>query len=325
MADYLITVRAISGATFSDWPGTTTFLRLDDTDGAPFNPARSMPVDEWVLDVIGQVVKRKDATGTLRGDVLVYIHGFNNSMSEVLKRHRILRHDLPAHAFDGTVISFDWPCYDTALAYVPDREKAKLTAFSLVRDCIWRVARMQAQLDCDINVHLLAHSTGAYVIQEAFDDADDRQAISSINWTASQIALISGDISSVSMMAGDADTESIYRHCVRLTNYSNGHDEVLQISNIKRVGIEPRVGRVGLPVEAPANAVNVDCSLYYQKAIKSQDAGLAGITISHAWQFADPVFTEDLAQTLNGNLDRGVITTRDVLGVNRFMLKDPHL
>jgi transposase/pimeloyl-ACP methyl ester carboxylesterase len=274
----------------------------------------------WVREVVGQVVKTKDATGVQRGDVLVFIHGYNNSMAEVLTRHRILKRDLPTHGFAGTVISFDWPCYATALAYVADREEAKLTAFGLVRDCIWRVARMQSQLDCDINVHLLAHSTGAYVVQEAFDDADDRRAINSINWTVSQIALISGDISSASMTAGDADTESIYAHCVRLTNYSNGNDEVLQISNIKRVGIEPRVGRVGLPPLAPSIAVNVGCSGYYQAAIGPNAQGPAGITASHSWQFGDSVFTEDLAQTLNGNLDRTVITTREAVAVNRFAL-----
>lgn len=325
MPDYLITVRAISNGAFTDRPGATTFLKLADNDVAPFYPAQGVPADDWVREVIGQVVKSMDATGMLRGDVLVYIHGFNNSMEEVLKRHRKLKRDLPVHRFAGTVISFDWPCYTTALAYVPDREEAKLTAFALVRDCIWRVARMQSQLDCDINVHLLAHSTGAYVIQEAFDDADDRSAINSINWTVSQIALISGDISSASMAAGNSDTESIFGHCVRLTNYSNGSDEVLQISNVKRVGAEPRVGRVGLPTAAPASAVNVDCSLYYKAVIEPEAGGAAAITNSHSWQFGDPVFTEDLAQTLNGNVDRSVITTRETLAVNRFTLKTPHI
>jgi hypothetical protein len=39
---------------------------------------------------------------------------------------------------------------------------------------------------------------------------------------ASQIALISGDVSSDTTAEGDADTESIYRHCLRLTNTRTG-------------------------------------------------------------------------------------------------------
>jgi hypothetical protein len=111
---------------------------------------------------------------------------------------------------------------------------------------------------------------------------------------------------------------------VRLTNYSNGNDEVLQISNVKRVGVEPRVGRIGLPAAAPASAVNIDCSLYYKAEIEPHAPGPAGIATSHSWQFGDPVFTEDLAQTLNGNVDRGAITTREMIAVNRFTLKTPH-
>ena len=77
-----------------------------------------MPGDDLVREVIGEVAKSKDATGVLRGDVLVFIHGHNNSMADVLTRHRILKRDLPAHGFAGTVISFDWPCHRTALADV---------------------------------------------------------------------------------------------------------------------------------------------------------------------------------------------------------------
>ena len=36
-----------------------------------------------------------------------------------------------------------------------------------------------------INVHLLGHSTGAYVIREAFLDAEQHASIASVNWTVS--------------------------------------------------------------------------------------------------------------------------------------------
>jgi len=118
-----------------------------------------------------------------------------------------------------------------------------------VDDCIALFSSIQRP-DCRINVHLLAHSTGAYVVREAFDDADDRPAVAQRNWMVSQIALIGGDVSSQSMSEGNATTESLMRHCVRLTNYSNPYDSVLKLSNVKRLGAAPRVGRVGLPEAA---------------------------------------------------------------------------
>ena len=63
MPDYIITVREINAGAFTDSPGATTFLKLDDADTAPFNPVRAIPAHDWVIDLIGQVVKSKDATG----------------------------------------------------------------------------------------------------------------------------------------------------------------------------------------------------------------------------------------------------------------------
>ncbi|MBV9555138.1 MAG: alpha/beta hydrolase [Alphaproteobacteria bacterium] len=321
MADYIITLRPIPGSTVPATSSGTTFLKLDDADTSLLTAARAMPQAAWVADIMAQVPRQTDATGVSRGDVLVFIHGYNNTADLVLQRHRLIKQNLAANGFAGTVVSFDWPSGDIALAYLPDREEAKKTAFALVRDGIWPVAQGQAA-NCQVNVHLLAHSTGAYVVQEAFDDADDHAAISAINWTVSQIALISGDISASSLTAGDSETESIYRHCIRLTNYANAHDEVLQISNVKRVGIEPRVGRVGLPDGAPVQAVNVDCSVYYGDAV-APTVSATDIAASHSWQFDDPVFALDLAQTLNGDRDRSVITTRRPIATNRFQLKPP--
>ncbi len=38
----------------------------------------------------------------------------------------------------------------------------------------------------------------------------------------------------------------MFRRIMRLTNYQNGFDDVLGASNAKRMGVEPRAGRVGL-------------------------------------------------------------------------------
>ncbi len=322
MSDYIMTLREVPGSEVALTPSGTTYLKLDDADSTLVNPARAMTGDAWVNDIRTQVPKQTDATGVVRGDVLVFIHGYNNTPDLVLQRHRLIKKNLAYYGFLGTVVSFDWPSGDTALAYLPDRQEAKETAFALVRDGIWAVAQGQSA-NCDINVHLLAHSTGAYVVQEAFDDADDHAAIAAINWTVSQIAFISGDISSNSMEAGDSETVSIYRHCIRLTNYSNTHDEVLQISNVKRIGVEPRVGRIGLPELAPPQALNVDCSAYYQASVAGTMGVVDSVAGSHSWQFTNMVFACDLAQTLNGNRDRGVITTRQTRGFNRYELRYP--
>ena len=150
--------------------------------------------------------------------------------------------------------------------YPPDCHRAKATAFQLVSDGIAYLSGQQTP-SCTTNVHVLGHSTGAYVIREAFDDADDT-GLPNDSWSVSQVIFAAGDVSSGSMSADNSSSESIYRHCVRLTNYFSRHDEALDLSNVKRLGNAPRAGRIGLPDDAPQSAVNIDCTAYYENLTK---------------------------------------------------------
>ena len=319
---YVITARAAVGDTFGEDVGPTLFLKVAATAAAP-SPGDSIERDDWIREVSAQAGRAQDATGVERGDVLTFIHGYDTTPAVSLQRHRVLATDLRHHGYAGAVVSFDWPAGGQPLAYLDDREKAKLTAFRLVGDCIELFARLQGRSDCAINVHLLAHSTGAYVVREAFDDADDRRAIAAVNWTASQVALIAADVSAASMAENNPESASIYRHCVRLTNYANPFDEALQLSNVKRAGLAPRAGRVGLPADMPSKAVNVDCGEYYQAMIKTRPPETIIGLPSHSWHIGDPVFTADLASTLNGDLDRSAISTRQALANGQYKLVDP--
>jgi esterase/lipase superfamily enzyme len=71
-----------------------------------------------------------------RGDILIFIHGYNNSQDIVMKRHRQLKADLALAGWQGAVVSFDWPSADMTLNYLEDRHDAKQTALQLVTDGI---------------------------------------------------------------------------------------------------------------------------------------------------------------------------------------------
>jgi hypothetical protein len=81
------------------------------------------------------------------------------------------------------------------------------------------------------------------------------------------------------------------------------YDSVLKLSNVKRVEVAPRAGRVGLPHDALAKAVSVDCGARFLKTNPVVDP------ISHGWYFDDPVFLKNLTYTLAGDMDRNVIPT----------------
>ena len=308
MGDYVICVRNVEKGKFGSEPGATYFLEVPASKKTMDVGHKVAKRTDWFKAVMKNSVVGTDDDGNELGDILVFIHGYNNSQATVLKRHRQIKKSLKKEGFKGEVVSFDWPSADRTLNYLEDRSDAKQTAIKLVDDCIKAFSIMQED-GCNINVHLLAHSTGAYVVREAFDDADDRPRVAAANWTVSQILFIGADVSSRSMSADNAKSSSIYRHCVRLTNYSSPFDSALKLSNIKRVGVAPRVGRIGLPADIPGNAVNVNCGDYFQKNEKSIEKVAIG-TPSHSWHIGDALFTKDMYHTINGDIDRHRIPTR---------------
>jgi pimeloyl-ACP methyl ester carboxylesterase len=302
--DYIFCARNTSAGVFGTNPGPTKFLEVPD-GASSHTPAMAIARRDWFRKVIAIAETGHDTLGRPVGDVLIYIHGFNADLGTILRRHRLIRDGLEALGYKGAVVSFDWPCADTALNYLEDRMDAKLTALRLVSDAVAPFARVQAP-DCAINTHVLAHSMGAFVLREAFDDADDRPALVQHGWSLSQVMLIAADVSADSM-GPSAVSASLYRHCVRLTNYANPFDAVLSISGAKRVGVAPRVGRIGLPADAPAKAVNVDVGVYYDE--RRED--FAGIpNADHSFHFHSSEMLKDIYLTLQGEIDRGSIPTR---------------
>ena len=88
---------------------------------------------------------------------------------------------------------------------------------------------------------------------------------------------------------------------------------------VEQVCEEHRPDFVGLPETAPAHAVNVDCTGYYEAIPDGQP--MIG-SREHSWHIGDPVFTRELVDNMLG-VDRDRRATRDALGPNRYALKRP--
>ncbi|MBS1535277.1 MAG: alpha/beta hydrolase [Bacteroidetes bacterium] len=295
MSDYIISVRNKKGNGFGDEPGRATYLAVAENASEISIREHSLSMSTFVKEIIH----------SQQQDIIFFIHGYNNSIDVVLNRHRKLKEGFQQVGYTGELITFAWPSGDNSLMYLEDRHDAKKTALELVNSCIKLVAAQQSK-NCTINIHLLGHSTGAYVISEAFADADTTSKTADVNWTVSQILLISGDVSSDSM--SEERGLSIYRHCNRLTNYYNPYDSALALSNIKRAGFKNRVGRVGLPAQAPEKAVDVNCGAYYDSEKDQLEVEVGNH--SHSWYFYSETWFEDAFYTIKGDMNRNVIPTR---------------
>jgi esterase/lipase superfamily enzyme len=298
MTKFFITVRSISGNQFGDNIGAIRYLAVPE--GETPAPSHAIGLRAWLAQVMATFAH--DGNGVITGNVLFFVHGFNVGITDVDAEQNNVKTGL-AGKFSCTIISFDWPSWTNTFAYLAELDTAKKTAIDLVNAGVKPLLAAQTN-DCHVAVHTLCHSMGAYVVREALDHADDGTRTGT-DWMLNQLVLIAGDVAAADFVDGNKDTESILGHAYRLTNYFNLYDEVLQISNVKRAGVEPRVGRVGLPDNAPTTTVNVDCSTHFDTIRRPGDASW-----SHSWYFTDSNFYADLAETLLGAVDRTVIAGR---------------
>lgn len=317
--DYLITARRVRGGAFMPEPGPIRYLKIPATanDYSPANIVTSAKA--WAAEVVGLADGDQNPFSTsLTGDILIFVHGYNNDRAIILKRLRRLRADLHAEGWRGVVIAFDWPSDNETLNYLEDREDAADVALELVRHSITLVAAGQEQ-GCTTNIHLLGHSTGAYVIAEAFAQSDRDGVLYKSDWRIGQVAFIAADLAGESLATTESWSAPMFRRIMRLTNYANPNDSVLAVSNAKRLGVRPRAGRTGLPANHHPKAVNVDCGPYFVELNPKTSWYVGGWT--HSWHIGNRVFARDLAMTLEGAIDRAAIPTRGQ-GPNGLVLRD---
>jgi pimeloyl-ACP methyl ester carboxylesterase len=308
--DYVICARNIvGGREFGSNVGTPRFLKVPRS--VPALPEHRIDVNDWLKEVVDLADGVADGVLNPKGHVLVFVHGYNNTRQEISDRHGILQETLLEEGWRGVVVSYDWPSDDSTLNYLEDRADAAATAQYLVTHGIGLIVKGQAKLGCETNIHLLGHSTGAYVIMEGFAQAQKVGELFREPWRIGQVAFIGADVAADSL---DADCDwgrPLFARIMRLTNYSNGFDDVLAVSNAKRLGTAPRVGRAGLTKNADPKAVNVSCSDYFRAFDPDAQARKVGWW-NHSWHIGNPVWTRDLAMTLEGRYDRSVIPTREM-------------
>ena len=306
--NYILSARNEQGKVFGSDIGEPAYLKVPrDTRPAVNHKIKNPNV--WLRQLRDIADGLADDVLSPEGDVLVFVHGYNNTWQEIIARHQVLQDTLVDEGWNGVVISFDWPAGDDTLAYLEDRSDAAATAQLLVSHGIVKLAEGQEE-GCKTNVHLLGHSTGAYVIMEAFAQAQKNGDLFKSDWRVAQTAFIAGDVASDSLDADCDWSTPMYNRIMRLTNYSNGFDDVLAVSNAKRLGTAPRAGRVGLTAKHHSKSVNVNCSEYFKNLNPADQPTKIGWW-NHSWHIGNPVWTRDLAMTIEGRYDRSSLPTRE--------------
>lgn len=305
--------------------GSASYLQVPDSNNVPLPSHKVGGVKQW----LDKVVEQANPPGTDPGSALhivFFVHGYNTPPKESLTRQRLVESELKARGFECIVIGFDWPTGGSAALYAYDRFEAQKAASLLVEGGIIPFAKYTLK-DCPINIHVIAHSMGGFVVREAFRSVDKgRDSNLANDWRIGQMVLFAADISSECFALNNSEMVSVFNHCGRLTNYYSGHDKALAVSNVKNIDISSRVGRVGMPTDTPSpeKAVDVNCGARYAAIPESEREKFKVIDgmVSHSWYLEDPIWYDDLAYTLKGQIDRNSIPSRTRSDTNDFVLKE---
>ena len=92
--DYLISARLLQGDSFVAKPGTVHFIKVP-RGSTLYDASHVIPVKTWVAEVQGLADGDENPNSiSPTGDVLIFVHGFNNEMKEVIARTDDLRTNL---------------------------------------------------------------------------------------------------------------------------------------------------------------------------------------------------------------------------------------
>lgn len=327
MSSFVLSVRdkVVGEDKFGGGFGAVSYLKIPEEESVPRPSHKIGGVKLWLDGVVDQAKPPESASGS-ELDIVFFVHGYNTSPEESLKRQRLVEKELMARGFSCMLIGFDWPTAGSAALYTYDRFEAQSAASLLVKGGIIPFANYTLK-DCPINIHLMAHSMGGFVVREAFRAVDKgRNSDLANDWKIGQLVFFAADLSSGCFALNDTEMMPVFNHCGRLTNYFSGYDEALAVSNVKNIDVSSRVGRVGMPIDTPAHekAVDVDCGPRYvaipENERKENLNRVVDGMVSHSWYLADSIWYDDLAYTLRGQIDRNSIPTRTKVGPNDFVL-----
>jgi len=212
---------------------------------------------------------------TMRGgcDVLIFIHGFNVSWWEAVASAMSLELMLNRNRMAGDkevrVVLFTWPSDGKAIpywSYFSDRGDARGSGaavgrgFLKVRDYLIDMRR-QADLEpCRASIHLICHSMGNYVLQNALERTEEFSTGGKPPRIFDQIFLCAPDVADNVFEPGQP-LRRLPEMAEQVTIYHNREDLAMPVSDYTK-GNTDRLGWRGAnrPADLDGRVHQVDCT-----------------------------------------------------------------
>jgi esterase/lipase superfamily enzyme len=251
-----------------------------------------------------------------RNDVLVYVHGFNvtweAAVGSALALQVMLNRDgVGDPAQKTTVVLFTWPSDGLALPFVSyksDRSEAKGSGYAFARGLLKlrdHLAELQDRAGgtaCPQDLHLLCHSMGNYVLQNALERMRDFTPGTVLPRLFQNVFLCAPDVDN-SVLEPGQPMGDLHQLARSISVYHNTGDAALHVSDYTK-GNPDRLGSYGAVRAAllPDKIEQIDCST------------IVGGWVEHSYYLTGRV-ADDILLSIDGfRADDGVRTRVRKLG-----------
>lgn len=236
-----------------------------------------------------------------RCDVLVFVHGFNVSWEAAVGSALALqvmqnRDGVGDPKQQTAVVLFSWPSDGMALPFVSyksDRSEAKGSGYAFARGLLKLRDHLAALADranggaCPQDLHLLCHSMGNYVLQNALERMREFTPGSALPRLFDHVFLCSPDVDDAALEPGQpmGDLHQLAR---TVSVYHNTGDVALHVSDYTK-GNPDRLGSAGAARAAmlPDKVEQVDCS------------AIVGGLVEHSY-YLDGRVADDILRSIDG-------------------------
>jgi esterase/lipase superfamily enzyme len=270
---------------------------------------------EKIADACRNEVQFDEATQTWHPHppmLVVWVHGFNNSVGAAIARGEEILAGLKANGLRPVVLSFSWPSDSSIAGYLPDRHDAKDSAISIAK-MMRLLHKMLNPANCEINVNVVAQSMGVLVVREGLNEYSREAGYPEKLFFLNEVAVVASDVDNTSLDF-DGPGLGLLSLSRRVTSYSSKHDGTLLASQKLKNSGSARLGRNGPDdfSKLHKRAVSVDCTNVIRPLSSNPiEAARETSYIIHSAYFSNQQFYSDLSRTLLG-FDRTVIPTRQL-------------
>lgn len=201
-----------------------------------------------------------DEDHPLQQHLSLFVHGYNNSWQDAVKRYAQIKADLYDKRGLGALILYTWPSNGTSAGYLPDREDARKSGeqtadlFTALHDIVLKNEVIAADTGdpskrCRAKISIIAHSMGNYVVQKGLAVAARRLNSPQLITLVHQLAMVAADVDNDLFQLDNSDSSDgsmMANLCYRIGALYTGLDNVLGASaGLKHFG-KRRLGRSGL-------------------------------------------------------------------------------